>query len=349
VSQVDEMTPAFSLKDVSRHCSEQDAWVVVDGRVYDVSGFLPSHPGGLDVLHGHLGTDVSEILRSPDYHRHSSTAYQILEQCCIGVLKDAQLNHQDFKSEKKHKKWKEEDLIDWSKPLLSQITHLGEVYDDWVHTPVNHNLRLFQSDLLESCTKCPWWLVPLCWIPYSFYMMWLATTHIPSTLPWIAAPTPLNWVAVVALLPIGVLIWTLIEYCLHRFIFHMEPPRSGLWIQFHFAIHGQHHKVPFDNMRLVFPPVPAGIIMLILYVSLLHVFSLAPLRAMFAGGILGYISYDLLHYFFHHGSPRPGSYLANLKSYHIAHHYINPNLGFGVSSKLWDIPFATTLKFGGSP
>jgi cytochrome b involved in lipid metabolism len=94
VSQVDEMTPAFSLKDVSRHCSEQDAWVVVDGRVYDVSGFLPSHPGGLDVLNGHLGTDVSEILRSPDYHRHSSTAYQILEQCCIGVLKDAQLNYQ---------------------------------------------------------------------------------------------------------------------------------------------------------------------------------------------------------------------------------------------------------------
>ena len=240
-----------------------------------------------------------------------------------------------------------QELIDWSKPLLSQITQLGEVYDDWVHTPVNHSLRLFQSDLLESCTKCPWWLVPLCWIPYSFYMMWLATTHIPCTLSWIEAPVPLDWMNVVALLPMGILIWTLIEYCLHRFIFHMNPPQSGLWLQFHFAIHGQHHKVhtvyanlnshphsrvyatqvPFDNMRLVFPPLPAGIIMLILYVALLHVLPLAALRAMFAGGILGYISYDMLHYFFHHGSPQPGSYLANLKSYHIAHHYINPNLG----------------------
>lgn len=88
------MSQVFSKKEISRHNSQEDAWVVVDGRVYDVSGFLPSHPGGLDVLDGHLGTDVSDVLRSPDFHRHSGTAYQILDQCCIGVLSGAQLNKQ---------------------------------------------------------------------------------------------------------------------------------------------------------------------------------------------------------------------------------------------------------------
>ena len=84
------MARVHSNKEVSRHSSPRDAWVVVDGHVYDVSGFLHSHPGGLDVLDGRLGTDISDALRSPDFHRHSSTAFQILEQCRIGVLEGAQ-------------------------------------------------------------------------------------------------------------------------------------------------------------------------------------------------------------------------------------------------------------------
>ena len=46
------------------------------------------------------------------------------------------------------------------------------------------------------------------------------------------------------ILPFGVLFWTFLEYCLHRFVFHLDPPpTSRAWITFHFIIHGQHHKV----------------------------------------------------------------------------------------------------------
>ena len=76
----------FSEEEVSRHKSRLDAWVVLDGRVYDITGFLYAHPGGLEVVAGHLGTDVSKILRSPDYHLHSRAAYEILDHCCIGEL-----------------------------------------------------------------------------------------------------------------------------------------------------------------------------------------------------------------------------------------------------------------------
>ncbi len=42
---------------------------------------------------------------------------------------------------------------------------------------------------------------------------------------------------------------------------------------------------------------------------------------------MGYLCYDMTHYYLHHGSPSAGGYLADLKSYHVAHHYLNPNLG----------------------
>ena len=32
-----------------------------------------------------------------------------------------------------------------------------------------------------------------------------------------------------------------------------------------------------------------------------------------------------------------------MKSYHMQHHYKNGTVGFGVSSKLWDVAFGTEL------
>ena len=85
-----DMTKVYSEGEVSTHNVLQDAWVIVDGRVCDITGFLRSHPGGLGVFNGHLGNDVSELLRSPAYHQHTLAAYEILDQCCIGVVKGAQ-------------------------------------------------------------------------------------------------------------------------------------------------------------------------------------------------------------------------------------------------------------------
>jgi len=39
----------FSSEEVAVHSCGDDAWIVVDGEVYDVTGFLQSHPGGPEV------------------------------------------------------------------------------------------------------------------------------------------------------------------------------------------------------------------------------------------------------------------------------------------------------------
>jgi 4-hydroxysphinganine ceramide fatty acyl 2-hydroxylase len=49
-----------------------------------------------------------------------------------------------------------QDLVDWQKPLLWQVGHLGEKYDEWVHQPVARPIRLFHSDLIEAFSKTVW-------------------------------------------------------------------------------------------------------------------------------------------------------------------------------------------------
>jgi hypothetical protein len=39
----------FSTEEVAMHRDEHDAWIVVDGEVYDITEFLQSHPGGAEV------------------------------------------------------------------------------------------------------------------------------------------------------------------------------------------------------------------------------------------------------------------------------------------------------------
>ncbi|PWA96430.1 cytochrome b5, heme-binding site-containing protein [Artemisia annua] len=44
------LTKLYTMKEASEHNSAGDCWVVIDGKVYDVSSYLDDHPGGDDVL-----------------------------------------------------------------------------------------------------------------------------------------------------------------------------------------------------------------------------------------------------------------------------------------------------------
>ena len=48
-----------------------------------------------------------------------------------------------------------------------------------------------------------------------------------------------------ALFLIGVLIWTLLEYVIHRYVFHYEP-KTRVGKLLHFIMHGVHHDYPND-------------------------------------------------------------------------------------------------------
>lgn len=51
-----------------------------------------------------------------------------------------------------------------------------------------------------------------------------------------------SWVVCSTVL--GLLLWPLIEYTIHRWLFHLQPPDNWpILITLHFGIHGLHHKV----------------------------------------------------------------------------------------------------------
>ncbi|EFA78450.1 putative mitochondrial import inner membrane translocase subunit 50 [Heterostelium album PN500] len=77
---VDETLPQFTLEEVARHNKREDCWIIVHGKVYNVTSYVDSHPGG-DVILAHAGRDSSTIFdRSP----MTSNAWVIMKDYFIG-------------------------------------------------------------------------------------------------------------------------------------------------------------------------------------------------------------------------------------------------------------------------
>lgn len=291
---------------------------------YNIYSFLNNHPGGINYLAPYKEKDVSKRMEDTN---HSKAAYYLF---------------QEYKK-KRREAGEEEDLerlVDWNKPMLDQVGSLGIKYKDWVISPVDRQLRLFGNPILETLTITPWYVVPLVWIPViSYLLIFGARRYFEIT----KEPASLTVISFYVFL--GVLVWSLLEYSLHRWVFHIEPSgHSKLMIYFHFAIHGLHHKVPFDTRRLVFPPFPAAIIALIFYKIFSLIFSESTLILIIAGGLLGYVMYDMIHYYLHYGAPQENSYFYHLKRYHNQHHFAHHDSGYGISSIFWDKIFGTAIQ-----
>ena len=51
----------ISLEELAKHDAENDCWVAISGKVYDVTSFLGDHPGGKRILLNQGGKDATEI------------------------------------------------------------------------------------------------------------------------------------------------------------------------------------------------------------------------------------------------------------------------------------------------
>lgn len=67
--------------------------------------------------------------------------------------------------------------------------------------------------------------------------------------------------------------------------------------------------------------MPASLVIAFFYVFLRLILPEAVAGIIFAGGLLGYVFYDMTHYYLHFGSPHKGSYLYNMKAHHVKHHF----------------------------
>ncbi|NXF79660.1 CYB5B protein, partial [Sclerurus mexicanus] len=71
------------LEEVEKRNSSREAWLVIHGRVYDVTRFLEEHPGGEEVLLEQAGRDATESFEDVG---HSTDAREMLKQYYIGEV-----------------------------------------------------------------------------------------------------------------------------------------------------------------------------------------------------------------------------------------------------------------------
>ncbi|XP_050277553.1 cytochrome b5 [Quercus robur] len=77
------LSKLYSMQEASEHNTKDDCWVVIDGKVYDVTTYLDEHPGGDDVVLAATGKDATEEFEDAG---HSKSAKELMETFCIGEL-----------------------------------------------------------------------------------------------------------------------------------------------------------------------------------------------------------------------------------------------------------------------
>ena len=98
-----------------------------------------------------------------------------------------------------------------------------------------------------------------------------------------------------------------------------------------------------DKHRLVMPPA-LFLVLASPFWKLAHVvlyWNWGIATTAYCGCIFGYICYDLTHYSLHHQNVP--LWFQGLKKYHLEHHFLDYELGYGVTSRFWDWVFGTEL------
>lgn len=79
--------PSYTLAQVAGHATASDCWMAIEGKVYDVTTYVPQHPAPLSVITPWCGKDAAEGMRTKGNGRdHSPAGWTLLEQFLIGDL-----------------------------------------------------------------------------------------------------------------------------------------------------------------------------------------------------------------------------------------------------------------------
>eukprot|EP01111_Echinosteliopsis_oligospora_P005404 TRINITY_DN1871_c0_g1_i2.p1 TRINITY_DN1871_c0_g1~~TRINITY_DN1871_c0_g1_i2.p1 ORF type:complete len:332 (-),score=23.04 TRINITY_DN1871_c0_g1_i2:148-1143(-) len=321
-------TTQFTMEQVKQHNREDDAWIVIEGFVHDITPFMYDHPGGKDIMLNYLGQDASEIFVDEKEHNHSESAFSILKRYRIGVLAGS-----TPKDRTTALKQQMQTLLNFNKALVPQIPLLGKKYNVWIHSNIGlKDIIIFSNNFLEGCSRYPWWYIFIMWPPAIFWWLCVSTKE--------AGP-----VTTLSMFVMGLLFWTSVEYILHRFVFHVLTETTN-WNLFHFFAHGIHHLTPNDTSRLTFPPAFSAVLGFLVYMGATAAFtSSSGVHAFLSGFGTGFMLYDAIHYYFHHGEAEwMPQCLKDMKAAHLNHHYKDDSTNFGVTTPIFDYMFGTISR-----
>ncbi|KAL5329101.1 hypothetical protein ACEPPN_002610 [Leptodophora sp. 'Broadleaf-Isolate-01'] len=336
--------PTFLQTEVAAHNTEKSCYVTMGTRVFDITDFLDSHPGGGELIVEYGGKDITDILKDEDSHTHSDAAYEVLEDSLIGFVATEKVMDAVVKSQHP----------DQIVPLPATMDGLEELKENGSpnRVPVFQATGMSSAEDLEKETDLindykthkfldlnrP--LLMQVWFGGFSKDFYLDQIHRPRHYKGgESAPLFGNFLE-----PLSKTAWWVVPTV------WLPPVAYGTWLPdnrvaltLHFLLHGIHHYLPMDKLRLVMPPT-LFLALATPFWKLAHAvfyWDWCVATTVFCGGIFGYICYDLTHYFLHHRTLP--SYWRELKKYHLQHHFMDYENGFGVTSRFWDVIFGTQL------
>jgi 4-hydroxysphinganine ceramide fatty acyl 2-hydroxylase len=196
----------------------------------------------------------------------------------------------------------------------------------------NHKGRaqIFENPVLERLTRTHIALPIFIFIAISVGLIYYGITY-----------DFIDVLEAVGLFFLGWVIFSLMEYAAHRFIFHMDTD-TAVKARIQYTFHGNHHDYPKDKERLAMPPIVSVLIASLLFFVFKLIFG-QFVFGILAGVLFGYALYLWVHYAVHAFAP-PKNFLKTLWIHHSIHHYKDPDVAYGVSSPLWDYLLGTMPK-----
>ena len=191
----------------------------------------------------------------------------------------------------------------------------------------DERLVLFKNNSLEKLT-----VVSAFW----FVVTWSVVLPLVAIAGW-GDVTPL---AGLGLVVVGMIVWSLFEYSVHRYLFHWktEWPWAKRLI---FVVHGNHHAQSDDRLRNLMPLILS--IPISMSIWAMFVAAIGPAGTwLFLGFILGYVVYDLVHYACHQW-PMRGALGEALKRHHMRHHHVDADMNYAITGIFWDRIFSSRI------
>lgn len=187
--------------------------------------------------------------------------------------------------------------------------------------------KIFDNSILEKLTKTHIAFPLIIFSGISAYLVLIASVE-----------KGFSVFLILVLFLTGLLTFSLAEYLIHRYFFHMAettPTRKKIT----YSTHGVHHEFPKDKDRLAMP-IPLSLTLASIFFLVYWLVMGDLVYGFLPGFFTGYASYIWIHYMVHAFKP-PKNFFNTLWKHHSIHHYQQPNRAYGVSSPLWDMIFGT--------
>ncbi|KAK4440466.1 cytochrome [Sesamum alatum] len=115
------MAKVFTLAEVSEHNTNKDCWLVIAGKVYDVTKFLEDHPGGDEVLVSSTGKDATDDFEDVG---HSASAKAMMEEFYVGEINTSTIPKQTKYTPPKQPKYDQDKTSEFIIKLLQFLVPL---------------------------------------------------------------------------------------------------------------------------------------------------------------------------------------------------------------------------------